>query len=67
MSVKGTTRSHLGNMLHHSHIFEISVNMVCFSVTGRTLLMSPKGQNASRDGLVKLVWLHVCFNLPVIS
>ena len=29
--------------------------MVYIGVTGRELLMSPKGQNASGDGLVKLV------------
>ena len=28
-------------------------------VTGRALLMSPKGQNASRDGLVKIGWVVI--------
>ena len=41
--------------LRHSHTFEISANMGYFGVKGRALLMSPKGQNASGDGLVKLV------------
>ena len=26
--------------------------------TGQTLLRSPRGRNASRDGLVKLGWVH---------
>ena len=26
--------------------------------TGQALLKSPRGRNASRDGLVKLVWVH---------
>ena len=26
--------------------------------TGQALLRSPRGQNASRDGLVKLGWVH---------
>ena len=28
-------------------------------VTGRALLMSPKGRNASRDGLVKIGWVVI--------
>ena len=27
--------------------------------TGRALLMSPKGQNTSRDGLVKIGWVVI--------
>ena len=59
MFVKGASRSHLGNRLRHSHTFEIAANVGYFGVVGRTLLMSPKGQNASRDGLVELV-VAVC-------
>ena len=38
------------------YIFHIIANMeFCFVVmTGQALLMSPKGQNACRDGIVKL-------------
>ena len=59
MSVKDTPRFYLGNGLRHSHRFEISANVGYFDVTGGALLMSPKEQNASRDGLVKLV-VAVC-------
>ena len=55
MSVEGTPRSHLGNRLRHNHTFEISANMGYFASMGQALLMSPKGRNASKDGLVKLV------------
>ena len=59
MSVKDTPRSHLGNRLRHSHTFKISANVGYLGVMGRALLMSPKGRNASRDGLVKLI-VAVC-------
>ena len=40
-------------ILHFLYYYEYGG--VCFLVlTGEALLMSPKGQNASRDGLVKL-------------
>ena len=48
-----------GNRLRHGHTFEISANLGYFGVTGWALLMSPKGRNASRDGLVILV-VAVC-------
>ena len=43
-------------VIERYHIFHITANMgFCFLVmTGQTLLMSPKGQNASKDSLVKL-------------
>ena len=65
--VFGTPRSHPGNRLRHSHTLEISANVSYFGVTGRALLMSPKGRNASRDGFVKFVVADVCLNSPVIS
>ena len=46
-------------ILCHSHTFRISANMGYFGVMGRALLTSPKGQNASRDGVIKLV-VAVC-------
>ena len=55
MSVKGTPRSHLRNRLRHDHAFKISANMGYFNMTGRVRLMSPRGRNASRDGLLKSV------------
>ena len=60
MSVKGMPRSHLGNKLRHSHTFEISANMGYFGVRRQALLMNPKGQNASWDGLIKLVVAVCC-------
>ena len=59
MSVKGTSRYHLGNRLRHIHTFQISANVGYFGVTGGALLMNPKGRNASRGGVVKLV-VAVC-------
>ena len=35
-------------------------------VTGQALLMSPKGRNASRDGLVKIGWLVYSLLFPCI-
>ena len=35
-------------------------------VTGRALLMSPKGRKASRDGLVKIGWEVYSLLLPFI-
>ena len=35
-------------------------------VTGQALLMSPKGQNASRDGLVKIGWMVYSLLFPCI-
>ena len=35
-------------------------------VTGRALLMSPKGRNASRDGLVKNGWVVYSLMFPCI-
>ena len=55
MSVKGTPRSDQGNRFRHNYTFKISANVGCFDVTGQALLMSPKGRNASRDVLVKLI------------
>ena len=59
MSVKDTPCFYLGNGLRHNHTFEISANVGYFGITERALLLSPKEQNASRDGLVKLV-VAVC-------
>ena len=43
-------------VIERFYIFHISANTgFCFLVmTGQALLMSPKGRNATRDGLVKL-------------
>ena len=35
-------------------------------VTGRALLMSPKGRKASRDGLVKIGWVVYSLLFPGI-
>ena len=35
-------------------------------VTGHTLLMSPKGRNAFRDGLVKIGWVVYSLLFPCI-
>ena len=40
-------------MMLHFHIFA-NMGFWLLVMTGRALLMSPKGRNASRDGLVKL-------------
>ena len=40
-------------MILHFHIIA-NMGFWFLVMTGRALLMSPKGQNASRDGLVKL-------------
>ena len=34
---------------------------------GQALLRSPRGRNASRDGLVKLGWYIVCNTLKLFS
>ena len=52
-------RSNLGNRLRQCHTFEISGNVGYFGTMVRALPMSPKGRNASRDGLVKL-FVAVC-------
>ena len=39
-------------MLHFSYYWKYRILLLV--MTGQALLMSPKGQNASRDGLVKL-------------
>ena len=41
----------------HVHINDVVISQsssIANKITGQALLMSPKGQNASRDGLVKL-------------
>ena len=32
-------------------------------VTGRALLMRPKGRNASRDGLIEISWVVIAYSL----
>ena len=53
---------YLGNRLRHNHPFKISANTGYFDWTEQALLMNPKGQNASRDGLVKLIGGICCLN-----
>ena len=50
-------------MIHFSYYCKYGVLVLV--MTGQDLLMSPKGQNASRDGLVKL-WERVFFLLFAI-
>ena len=52
-------KSYIGLKIHtdtnHKHYIESNLQ---FWETGQALLRSPKKRNASRDGLVKLGWVH---------